>query len=217
MIDLVILDCDGVLVDSEPIANRVLADLLDEVGLPMTVEEATREFVGLSMADCWRIAEQRLGRSLPADFARRYEQRLTDAFRVELRPVPGIVEALERIHRPLCVASSGDPERIRGSLELTGLLPRFEGRIFSAVEVPRGKPAPDLFLHAARRSGARAVGCVVVEDSPRGVQAGVDAGMRVLGYAGRTAAAELEQAGAQCFERMRDLPDLLDAAARWPA
>ena len=213
MIDLVILDCDGVLVDSEPISNRILTGMLGEIGLPMSVEETTREFVGRSMEDCWRIIEQRLGRTVPDGFAARYDRLLLEAFRKELRPVRDVAEALERIPRPLCVASSGSREKIRASLGLTGLLPRFENRIFSAVEVKQGKPAPDLFLHAARRMGADAERCVVIEDSPRGVRAGVAAGMTVLGYAERSAAAELGAEGARCFEQMRQLPELLEVVA----
>ena len=213
MIDLVILDCDGVLVDSEPISNRILTGMLGEIGLPMSEEETTREFVGLSMEDCWRIIEQRLGRAVPDGFAARYDRLLLEAFRRELRPVRGVAEALERIPQPLCVASSGSLEKIRSSLGLTGLLPRFENRLFSAEEVNHGKPAPDLFLYAARRMGAEAERCVVVEDSPRGVRAGVAAGMTVLGYAERSAAAELGAEGARCFDRMRELPELLDVVA----
>jgi len=213
MIDLVILDCDGVLVDSEPISNRILTGMLGEIGLPLSEEETTREFVGRSMEDCWRIIEQRLGRTVPDDFAARFDRLLLEAFRQELRPVRDVAEALERIPQPLCVASSGSLEKIRASLGLTGLLPRFENRLFSAEEVNHGKPAPDLFLYAARRMGAEAERCVVVEDSPRGVRAGVAAGMTVLGYAERSAAAELGAEGARCFDRMRALPELLDVVA----
>ena len=213
MIDLVIFDCDGVLVDSEPISNRILAGMLDEIGLPLSVEETTREFIGLSMDDCWRIIERRLGRALPADFAKRYDRQLLEESRRHLRPVPGLPQALERIDRPLCVASSGSLEKIRNSLELTGLLPRFANRLFSAEEVQHGKPAPDLFVHAARRMGAAVDRCVVIEDSARGVRAGVAAGMTVLGYTGRSAPSELAQAGARCFDEMRELPELLDAVA----
>ena len=213
MIDLVIFDCDGVLVDSEPISNRILTDMLGEIGLPMSADETTREFMGLSMDDCWRIIEKRLGRTVPDDFAARYDRLLNAAFQRELRPVRGVTEALEQIARPHCVASSGSLEKIRYSLALTGLLPRFDGRFFSSSEVQLGKPAPDLFLHAASRMGAEAERCVVIEDSPRGVSAGVAAGMTVLGYAERSASAGLEAQGARCFERMSDLAGLLETVA----
>jgi HAD superfamily hydrolase (TIGR01509 family) len=131
--------------------------------------------------------------------------------RAELKPVPGIHDALARIATPSCIASSGRPEKMRVTLGLTGLWERFEGRIFSAVEVARAKPFPDLFLHAAARMGATTRACVVVEDSPRGVEAGVAAGMRVLGYAGRTDARALASAGAEVFTDMRELPERLQA------
>lgn len=213
MIDLVIFDCDGVLVDSEPISNRILSSMLEEIGLPMSVEETTQAFVGRSMDDCRRIIARKSGRPVPDDFVERYDRRLLRAFRRELRPVSGLPEALDRIDLPVCVASSGSLEKIRGSLELTALLPRFDNHLFSAEEVQHGKPAPDLFLHAARRMRARASRCVVVEDSPPGVCAGVAAGMQVLGYTGRTAAEELDRAGARCFEEMQALPNLLEALA----
>src|SRR5690349_11572951 len=155
--DLVIFDCDGVLVDSEPIANRVFTDLLNEIGLRTTLEETMRDYVGRSMASCMAIVVERLGRPVPDDFVDAFRDRTADAFRAELRGVPGIETALDAITRdalPTCVASSGEHRKIRLSLGLTGLLPRFEGRIFSAQDVPRGKPHPDLFLHAARTLGA---------------------------------------------------------------
>ena len=167
--------------------------------------------MGRSWSACVEIFEARLGRALPADFETDFTRRLEAALRAELRPVPGIHDALARIATPSCIASSGRPEKMRITLGLTGLWQRFEGRIFSAVEVARAKPFPDLFLHAATRMGASTGACVVVEDSPRGVEAGVAAGMRVLGYAGRTDARALEAAGAEVFADMRELPERLRA------
>jgi HAD superfamily hydrolase (TIGR01509 family) len=206
---LVIFDCDGVLVDSEPISNRVLAQSLTEIGLPTTQAESMRDYMGRSWDGCVEILEARYGRPLPVGFEASYRERCEVAFRAELRPVTGIEDALARISTPSCIASSGPPEKMRVTLGLTGLLARFEGRIFSAREVARAKPWPDLFLHAAARMGAEPRACVVIEDSPRGVEAGVAAGMRVLGYAGRTDARELEAAGAEIFDDMRALPGLL--------
>jgi len=205
----VIFDCDGVLVDSEPISNRVLAEVLTEVGLATTVESSMRDYMGRSWTACEEIFEARLGRKLPPDFADRFWTRVEAALRAELRPVPGIHDALARIATPTCVASSGRPEKMRITLGMTGLLARFEGRIFSALDVSRAKPWPDLFLHAAARMGAPPATCVVVEDSPRGVEAGVAAGMRVLGFAARTDAAALEAAGAEVFGDMLELPERL--------
>ncbi len=208
---LVIFDCDGVLVDSEPISNREMAALLAELGYPMPVEEATRLFMGNSMASCLEIIERLLGQPAPADFAQRHHERCFAAFERELQPVPGIVEALDQITLPTCVASGSDHTRLRKALGLTGLLPRFEGRIFSAVDVGKGKPFPDLFLHAARTLGAAPADCIVVEDTVLGVQAAVAAGMPVLGYAGRNDGETLAAAGARVFHDMRDLPALLQA------
>ncbi len=211
--ELVIFDCDGVLVDSEPIANRILAEALTEIGLATTIESSMRDYMGRSWAACVEIFAARLGRPLPAEFEDRFWTRAEAALRAELQPVPGIHEALVQISTPICVASSGRREKMQITLGLTGLLPRFEGRIFSALDVPRAKPWPDLFLHAAARMGAAPETCVVVEDSPRGVAAGVAAGMHVLGYASRTDAAALEAAGAEVFRDMRELPERLGFGA----
>jgi HAD superfamily hydrolase (TIGR01509 family) len=207
--ELIIFDCDGVLVDSEPVANRIFADALREIGLRMSYDEVSREFVGLSMARCVEIVEQRIGGSVHGDFVERLQQRTFSAFRSGLRAVEGVEDALRRIETPVCVASSGEPEKMRLTLGLTGLLPRFEGRMFSAIEVARGKPAPDLFLHAARGLDARPSRCAVIEDSVPGAQAAVAAGMRAFGYAGRGSGESLRAAGATVFHHMSDLPRLL--------
>lgn len=208
-IELVIFDCDGVLVDSEPIANRVLAASLSEIGLATTMASSMRDYMGRSWTACVEIFEQRLGRPLPPAFEPSFWERLDAALRAELRPVPGIHEALARIAAPTCVASSGRIDKMRVTLGQTGLWERFEGRIFTAADVARAKPFPDLFLHAASRMGAAPARCTVVEDSPRGVEAGVAAGMRVLGYAARNDADALAAAGAEIFTDMRELPERL--------
>jgi HAD superfamily hydrolase (TIGR01509 family) len=212
--ELVIFDCDGVLVDSEPVANRVFAEELARLGLEMGYREICERFVGLSMARCMEIVGQRLGREVPSDFLERLQSRTFEMFRRGLQPVPGVQEALRGIDVPVCVASSGEHEKMRLTLGLTGLLPRFEGRLFSATEVPRGKPHPDLFLYAAKRMGASPRACIVVEDSPPGVAAARAAGMRALGYAGRENAGRLAAAGALVFDDMRELPGLVKGAAR---
>jgi len=208
--DLVIFDCDGVLVDSEPTSNRIMNEMLNEIGLPMSFEETVREFVGRSMASCLQAIERRLGRSAPPDFAARFDRRVFTAFRDELAAVEGIVETLARIRHPYCVASSGSQAKMRTTLGLTALLPKFEGRMFSATEVAHGKPEPDLFLYAAETMSAAPSRCAVVEDTPRGVEAGIRAGMVVFGYAARTSRHELERAGARCFSVMTELPGLLE-------
>jgi len=208
-LELVIFDCDGVLVDSELLSNRVLAQALAEIGLPMSLEETIATFMGHSMAACVTLIEERTGRPIPPRFVADFRDRTFEVFRRELRPVPGIESVLDGINLPSCVASSGPPEKIHLTLSITGLLPRFAGRIFSAVEVERGKPHPDLFLHAAHKMGVAPGNCVVVEDSARGVQAAVAAGMRVFGYADLTDAGTLAAAGARVFRSMEELPSLL--------
>jgi HAD superfamily hydrolase (TIGR01509 family) len=209
--DLVIFDCDGVLVDSELVANRIFVEHLARHGIAMTLEAALRDLVGRSLPSCVALLEERHGRALPADFVASLQAATMQAFASELAPVPGIAAALDRIDCPTCVASSSAPAKIRFSLDRTGLLPRFDGRLFSASEVARGKPYPDLFLHAAARMGHDARRCVVVEDAVPGVQAGIAAGMRVLAYAGAAHAdvARLREAGGEIFTDMAELPGLL--------
>ena len=205
----VIFDCDGVLVDSEIISNRVLAEVLTQIGLPTTTAESTATFKGRAWAQCLAIVEERLGRPAPEDLTERYRA-ARDAALAGVRPVGGIVEALDRIDLPSCVASSGDHDKMRLTLGATGLYERFSGRIFSAVDIGgRGKPAPDLFLHAAERMGFDPASTAVVEDSVPGVQAGVAAGMTVLAYATDGEGPALAQAGGEVFTAMRDLPGLL--------
>lgn len=209
--DLIIFDCDGVLVDSERITNTVFAEMLNELGLSVTLSDMFDRFVGRSMADCITLIEQMLGNKTPAEFQTAYRSRTKAALERELVAVPGIFSALERITLPMCVASSGDHEKMRLTLGKTGLLPRFEGRLFSVTEVPRGKPAPDVFLHAAARLGAEPSRCVVVEDTPTGVAAGVAANMYVLGYSALTPAYRLLEAGAhEVFDDMNHLPERLN-------
>jgi HAD superfamily hydrolase (TIGR01509 family) len=205
----VIFDCDGVLVDSETAANAVLAELLTSIGIPTTPEQAVATYMGRSWASCVEIAERALGGAAPDDFGERYRAGVSAAWERELQPVPGVVEMLDAIDLPSCVASSGEHERMRLTLGLTGLLPRFEGRLFSATEVDRGKPAPDLFLHAAQRMGFEPAATAVVEDTVPGVQAGRAAGMRVLAFARLVAPEDLAAAGGEVFDDMRALPDLL--------
>lgn len=211
--DLVIFDCDGVLVDTERIAVRVDAQVLGELGWELTEAEVVERFVGRTDAHMRAEVEARLGDGLPGDWAERLRERQRKAFEAELEPVDGIVEALDRISLPTCVASSGRPETLRFTLGLTGLHDRFEGRIFSAVEVAEGKPAPDLFLHAADRMGADPSACAVIEDSRAGIEAALAAGMAVYAYgSGVTPAERLEAPGVVLFDDMRDLPALLGEA-----
>ncbi|MBV2153403.1 HAD family phosphatase [Kitasatospora sp. SUK 42] len=211
-IELVIFDCDGVLVDSEVIAVRVLVRLGAELGWPLTEAEAIERFVGRSEAANHAMVAERLGEETATAFDRRFRELHAEAMDAWLTPVDGLPEALDAITLPTCVASSGTHEKMRHTLGRTGLYDRFAGRIFSATEVGRGKPAPDLFLHAARTMGVDPAACLVVEDSLPGVTAARAAGMRSLGYAGGvTAAQRLAGPGTVVFESMRELPGLIAA------
>jgi HAD superfamily hydrolase (TIGR01509 family) len=207
----VIFDCDGVLVDTEHISNRVLAGLLTEAGLPTTFEHCMREYRGRAMVSVLALAAERLGGPLPADLPDRYYAAVEAVFARELEPVPGVVAALDRIALPFCVASSGPHHKMAVTLRRTGLWERFEGRIFSASEVAAGKPAPDLFLHAAHRMGFDPAATAVVEDSVPGIEAARAAGMRALAFARHTGADELAAAGGEPFGDMAELPRLLAA------
>jgi beta-phosphoglucomutase-like phosphatase (HAD superfamily) len=210
---LVIFDCDGVLVDSEVISNGVLARLLRDEGVPLTLAEARREYQGLLLDEIVDRTAERFGLELPDDFLERFQAERAQEFRDELKPVLGAAEMVKRVQAagvPVCVASQGKVEKTRMTLGLTGLdklIP--ESAVFSAYSVPRGKPHPDLFLYAAARMGADPAGSVVVEDTPSGVTAAVAAGMRVLGFAADSDAAALRDAGAEVFGSLDQVPELL--------
>lgn len=206
---MIIFDCDGVLVDSERLATSVIVGMANNLGLQLTVEEALPLFRGGKMADCVTEIERRLGKSVSESFVSDVRARMAEVFRSDLRPVEGVKEVLDVVRIPICVASSGPPEKIRLSLEVTGLLPRFTDCIFSAYEIGVWKPDPGLFLHAARTMGVPPHACAVVEDSVPGVKAGVAAGMAVFGFTGGASDEELTAAGATPFQSMADLPQLL--------
>lgn len=189
-IELVIFDCDGVLVDSEPLSMRVLLETIAETGLRFTPDEAYRRFLGRSLASTTKQLSSEFGVDLTHSALERMRHRLYELFRQELKPVVGIEKALDAIPVPFCVASSSQPERIRLSLEVTGLLSRFEPDIFSATMVSDGKPAPDLFLYAASTMGADPSRCLVIEDSPAGIMAARAAGMHVFAFTGASHASD---------------------------
>jgi HAD superfamily hydrolase (TIGR01509 family) len=214
--ELVIFDCDGVLVDSEVISNEVLARSLTAHGLPTTLAEARRSYQGLLLADVVTEAEARLGRPLPRGWLECYERERADAFRRELKPIDGAAEAVESIKGAgiaVCVASQGKLEKTRLSLELTGLDHLFPADArFSAESVARGKPYPDLFLLAASAMRAEPARCVVVEDTPSGVTAARAAGMRALGFLADSDEAALLSSGAEPLRALEELPKLLASA-----
>ncbi|MBY0324362.1 MAG: HAD family phosphatase [Reyranella sp.] len=212
---LVIFDCDGVLVDSEPLACASFSRAIKAEGLDWSVEETMRRVMGLSLKTSLEICEAELGRKLPGDFLEKMQAVTYQTFRdAPLQPVAGVkdaVSALQAAGIDTCVASSGAPEKMRFTLGLTGLWDLFDGRIFSASQVPRGKPFPDLFLHAAISMNVQPFDCVVVEDSLPGVQAARAAGMKALAYAGEPYANRdaLQKAGGRVFDDMKQLPDLV--------
>ena len=199
--ELVIFDCDGVLVDSETIVCRILAEEMNKLGMDTTAEELDEQFSGRPAKDCLLEIETRYGGPLPDNYFGNTERRIREAFHSELQPVTGIEDLLDhllQVSLPSCVASSGSHEKMRLTLNKTGLFDYFDGRIFSADDVSRGKPWPDLFLHAAHCLGAEPHHCLVVEDSIAGVKAAVAAGMPVVGYSNHPVRAkQLEQEGAR--------------------
>jgi HAD superfamily hydrolase (TIGR01509 family) len=211
--DLVVFDCDGVLVDSERLTVGVEARVLTELGWPIDAAEVVARWMGRTSAVQLADVAARLGAEAAAHFDEVTTREVLAAFETDLAAVAGVADLVDHLHGQdiaTCVASSGSHERMAVTLGVTGLRERFDGRIFSGTEVAHGKPAPDLFLHAADRMGVDPARCVVVEDSVHGVRAAVAAGMRVYGYAGGlTAPDALAGAGAVVFEEMMDLVPLL--------
>jgi HAD superfamily hydrolase (TIGR01509 family) len=207
--DLIIFDCDGVVVDSERIVHAVFNELIAELGFTPT-SEINELFLGRSLADCLRIVAERTGRAAPEGALDRYRERRDRVLREQVQAVDGVRAVLEALRTPYCIASSGDHAKMRATLGATGLLPLFAGKVFSATDVANGKPAPDVFLFAAEKMGAAPERTAVIEDSINGVIAARAAGMTVFGYADLIAAPRLAAAGAHAtFARMSELPALL--------
>jgi HAD superfamily hydrolase (TIGR01509 family) len=214
---LVIFDCDGVLVDSEPLAMRVLLEIVASRGVVLDPATGYERFLGRSLASVCQDLEAAFGIDLDAPALEAMRQRLYATFEAELKPIPGVERVLAQLETPFCVASSSQPERIALSLRVTGLLPHFEGRLFSATMVRHGKPAPDLFVHAAAAMGHPPGATVVIEDSPVGIVAARAAGMRALGFLGGShAGGEAHRAALQAqgpdaiLQDMAELPGLLE-------
>jgi phosphoglycolate phosphatase len=207
---LVVFDCDGVLVDSEPIINRIFAETLTEAGFPITYTEVTQKFIGKSLKTCLEIIEESYNKPLPENFIELCKEREIAPLQQELQPVSGIIEVLEQLTLPKCVASNSSHRHIQLVLKLTGLLHKFDEKIYSCYDVPRPKPFPDVYLHAAEQMNTNPEDCVVIEDSVPGVQAGYAAGMTVFGYAQHSDPTALTDAGAKIvFNDMRQLLQLL--------
>lgn len=213
---LVIFDCDGVLVDSEPIAAAVLAEELTRIGFATTAAECIARYTGLSIDSMVETIEAQWGRHLPGNFRDRLRDADYAAFRTRLQPIPGVKALLQKLTTARCVASSGSMEKLSVTLSATGLLAQFAPHIFSAEQVAHGKPAPDLFLHAASCMGISPQDCVVIEDSIAGIQGACAANMRVIGFAGgghadSAYASSLSRAGAAVVvKHMNELSSVLD-------
>jgi HAD superfamily hydrolase (TIGR01509 family) len=219
-VDLIIFDCDGVLVDSEVISCRAHAEVLSRHGYPITQEQVFDRFLGRSTRQANIEVEAELGRALPDDFHVQLQDEQFRSFEADLQAVPHIHSALDAIVQPVCVASSGSQQRMRLTLGRTRLYDRFAPNIFSSSQVVNGKPAPDLFLFAAGQMNAAPERCIVVEDSVAGISGAVAAGMTVLGFHGgshcRSGHGESLRAvgAAATFDDMRQLPDLIARTGR---
>jgi HAD superfamily hydrolase (TIGR01509 family) len=214
---LVIFDCDGVLVNSEPIANRLVAASLAEAGWPITPAEAQSRFLGMALRDMVPVIEAQIGRPLPEGWSRRLADAIYDALSTEAELIPGAAEALHAVTAlglPWRIASNSSHEEMAAKFGRTGLTHIVAGRIHSHRDVPRGKPAPDLFLAAAAAEGVPPDACIVIEDSIPGITGAVAAGMDCLGYAPHDDGAHLRAAGAHPFHAMTDLADLLALALK---
>ena len=215
--ELVIFDCDGVLVDSEPIINQAHAHVLTACGYPITEQNLVERFCGMSDREMLEIIEREWGRVLPTSYAEHVGLMIEAGFRQSLAPIEGVAEALDSLTLPICVASSSSVAQIRQKLEITGLLGCFGEQLFSAAMVARGKPAPDLFLYAAQYLMTAPDRCLVIEDSPAGIDAAVAAGMTANGFSGGSHCgpehgARLQKHGAALV--MDDMLELATAMAK---
>ncbi|MBI5296059.1 MAG: HAD family hydrolase [Chloroflexi bacterium] len=207
--DLVIFDCDGTLVETEPLANQVYVQLLTELGHQVDTDAYLREFSGVSLPNRLAVTSRKLNWTPPADFIPQFHERLTALTERELRTVPGVEALIESLSVPICVASNGSREEITLRLRLSQLTERFGAAVFSGMEMPHPKPAPDVYLAAAQAFDVPPARCAVIEDSLPGVQAGVRAGMTVYGYAALTDSRLLAEAGAIPFQSMSELQEIL--------
>jgi HAD superfamily hydrolase (TIGR01509 family) len=205
----IILDWDGVLVDTEAISIKVLMELSKPLGLIFDREEAITVFTGLSLMGCFQYILDRVSVSLPEDMEAQFRKRTFELFKQELQPIEGIHELISKITVPFCVASSGPQNKIELNLKLTNLYNAFEGNIFSCFDIGKFKPDPAIFLHAAKTMGFEPKDCVVIEDSIHGVNAAVAGGFKVFGFASEKSADSLRKGGATLFYKMEDLYELL--------
>ena len=208
--ELIIFDCDGVLVDSEPISSRLIAEQLTELGLPISAQQFEERFAGTALSEIIKFYEEQTGKQVPSNFETVYRERSWTAFKAELQPIPGVRELLQEVNIHKCVASNGPRKKISFNLNVTQLDHFFATNIFSAYDIQKWKPLPDLYLYAAKNMQVSPSKCVVVEDSIHGVKAAKAAGMRVIGYPGGATPAEvLSAGGAEIISDMRAVKSLL--------
>ncbi|MFH6936633.1 HAD family hydrolase [Flavobacterium sp. FlaQc-30] len=210
MVKCIIFDCDGVLVDTEKIGNGVLLEMASEHGFEMKIEDAYRNFNGRKLKDCFKYIEETIDKELPETFESEFRQRSFDAFKTQVKPMEGVLEFINKLKIPYCVASSGPVEKICLNLEVAGLLDKFENKLFSSYQIGSWKPEPGIFLHAAKEMGFDVKDCIVIEDSVAGVRAGIDGGFKVYGFANGYNDNDLEKEGAILFRSYQELAVILN-------
>jgi HAD superfamily hydrolase (TIGR01509 family) len=207
----VIFDCDGVLVDSEPLGNQVMVDMANELGAQIDLDYAYQNFKGNPLKKCISQISELVDSEIPLDFEVEYRRRSFEKFRNEIQPVEGVLDLIKNLRIPFCVASSGPENKIRLNLELTGLLPYFESKIFSCYTVQKWKPDPAVFLWAAEAMGFQPSECGGVEDSPVGVEAAIKGGFDVFGFTTHDFSGELQEKATKTFDSMLKLLEYLES------
>lgn len=205
----VIFDCDGVLVDSEPIGNQVMVEMANNLGANINLDYAYRYFKGNSLYKCMSHIEKLIGNDLPPDFEKQYRTNTFQRFKEEIKPVEGVLEVITSLEIPYCVASSGPENKIKLNLEVTGLLPFFKNRIFSCYAIQKWKPDPAVFLWAAKTMGFNPDECIIIEDSILGVEAAINGGFDVFGYAEHDYSGQLQEKATWTFNNMNKLNEKL--------
>lgn len=206
----IIFDCDGVLIDSESIAIGVLVDMANDLGANMNFEESLIGLKGKSLNSCMQLIEDKIGKPLPMNFEPDYRINTFEAFRKNIQPIKGITDVLNKLQIPFCVASSGPENKIRLNLDVTGLLPHFEGNIFSCYAIQKWKPEPEVYLWAAETMGFKPHECLVIEDSVSGVKGALAGGFDVFGYTEHDYKNELNPIATKTFSSMDKLLAILD-------
>ncbi len=205
----VIFDCDGVLVDSEPISNQILVDMANDLGADIDLAFAMKHFKGSHFKECVAIVSKLVNKPIPETFEAEYRRRSLEAFEKHLKPIEGVTQVIQQLHLPFCVASSGMESKMRFNLNLVGLLPYFENKLFSCYTIQKFKPEPDVFLWAARTMGFQPHECVVIEDSVLGVQGALKGGFDVFGFTAHDTNKELEGLCTKTFDDMSLLLKML--------